>query len=74
MSSSYQFCRISFVLTKALATFLRLMDKLFNGCNFVFKYLDDILIASGNFKEHVCDQAYENRAYLHTKFDLIFEI
>ena len=71
MSSSYQFCRIPFVLTKALATFLRLMDKLFNGYNM---YLDDILIPSGNFEEHVCDQAYENRAYLHTKFDLIFEI
>ena len=40
-----------FGLTNAPATFQRLMDKLFNGWNFVFIYLDDILIASRNFEE-----------------------
>ena len=47
----YQFCRMPFGLTNAPATFQRLMDKLFNGWNFVFIYLDDILIASRNFEE-----------------------
>ena len=42
-----------FGLTNAPATFQRLMDKLINGWNFVFIYLDDILIASRNFKEHI---------------------
>ena len=49
----YQFCRMPFGLTNAPATFQRLMDKLFNGWSFVFIYLDDILIASRNFKEHI---------------------
>ena len=48
----YQFCRMSFGLTNAPATFQRLMDKLFDGWSFVFIYLDDILIASRNFEEH----------------------
>ena len=51
-SGFYQFCRMPFGLTNAQATFQRLMDKLFNGWSFVFIYLDDILIASRNFKEH----------------------
>ena len=29
------------------------MDKLFTGWNFVFIYLDDILIASKSFSEHI---------------------
>ena len=42
----FQYCRMSFGLTSAPATFKRLMDKLFAGWDFVFVYLDDILIAS----------------------------
>ena len=49
----YQFCRMPFGLTNAPATFQRLMDKLFNGWSFVFIYLDDILIASRNFKQNI---------------------
>ena len=49
----YQYCRMPFGLTSAPATFQRLMDKLFNDWNFVFIYLDDILIASRSFSEHI---------------------
>ena len=49
----YQYCRMPFGLTNVPATFQRLMDKLFNGWNFVFIYLDDILIAYRNFSEHI---------------------
>ena len=49
----YQYCRMPFGLTNAPATFQRLMDKLFTGWNFVFIYLDDILIASKSFSEHI---------------------
>ena len=49
----YQYCRMPFGLTNAPATFQRLMDKLFNSWNFVFIYLDDILIASRSFSEHI---------------------
>ena len=42
-----------FGLTNAPATFQRLMDKLFAGWDFVFIYLDDILIASKTFSEHI---------------------
>ena len=48
----YQYCKMPFGLTNASATFQRLMDKLFTGWNFVFIYLDDILIASKSFSEH----------------------
>ena len=52
--SLYQFCRMLFGLTIASAMFQRLINgKLFNGWSFVFIYLDDILIASRNFKEHI---------------------
>ena len=46
----YQFCRIPFGLTNALATFQSLMV----GILYLYTYLDDILIASRNFKEHTC--------------------
>jgi len=49
----FQYCRMPFGLTNAPATFQRLMDKLFSGWDFVFIYLDGILIASRTFSEHV---------------------
>ena len=49
----YQFHRMPFGLTNAPATFQRLMEGLFAGWDFVFIYLDDILIASRSFSEHI---------------------
>ena len=51
----FQYCRMPFGLTNAPATFQRLMSQLFSGKEwyFVFVYLDDILIASGDISEHV---------------------
>ena len=43
-----------FGLTNAPGTFQRLMDKLFNGW---IIYLDDILIASRSFSEHITHYA-----------------
>ena len=46
-----------FGLTNAPATFQRLMNKLFSGKGWeqVFVYLDDILIVSASFEEHLRD-------------------
>ena len=51
----YQYQRMPFGLTNAPATFQRLMGKLFGGQNwdFVFVYLDDILVASQSMEEHL---------------------
>lgn len=51
----YQYRRMPFGLTNAPATFQRLMSQLFSGkeWEFVSVYLDDVLIASCNIKEHV---------------------
>ena len=51
----YQCRRMPFGLTKAPATFQRLMNKLFSGKKWesVFVYLDDILVVSAAFDEHL---------------------
>ena len=51
----YQYRRMPFGLTNAPATFQRLMNKLFSGkeWDFVFVYLDDILVASKSTEEHL---------------------
>ena len=51
----YQYRRMPFGLTNAPATFQRLMDKVFCGrdWDFVFVYLDDILIASQTIEKHL---------------------
>ena len=51
----YQYRRMPFGLTNAPATFQRLMAKLFGGrdWDFVFVYLDDILVASKTIEEHL---------------------
>ena len=51
----YQYRRMPFGLTNGPATFQRLMSQLFSGSewNYVFVYLDDILIASSTISEHL---------------------
>ena len=51
----FQYCRMPFGLTNTLATFQRLMNKLFSGKQWdsVFVYLDDILIVSASFEDHL---------------------
>ena len=51
----YQYRRMPFGLTNAPATFQRLMSQLFSGpeWDFVFVYLDDILLASASIDEHL---------------------
>jgi len=51
----YQYRRMPFGLTNTPATFQRLMGRLFGGkdWDFVFVYLDDILITSQTLQEHL---------------------
>jgi len=49
----YEYLKMPFGLRNAAQTFQRLMDHLFSGLDFVFVYLDDILIASRTQEEHV---------------------
>ena len=48
----YQFRRMPFGLRNAGATFQRMMDSIFQEFDFVFIYLDDVLIASKNKEDH----------------------
>ena len=49
----YEFLQMPFGLTNAGQTFQRLMDRFRAGMDFVFIYLDDILIASKNEPTHL---------------------
>ena len=53
----YQYRLMPFRLTNAPATFQRLMNKLFSGKEWdsVFVYLDDILVVSASFEDHLRD-------------------
>ncbi len=48
----FEYARMPFGLKNAAQTFQRLMDSVTSGLQFVFVYLDDILIASRTKKEH----------------------
>lgn len=48
----YEFNVMSFGLKNAPATFQRFINEVFSGLNFVFPYLDDILIASTSEEQH----------------------
>ena len=45
---TFQFNSMPFGLKNAGSTFQRLMDQIFGDLDFVFVYLDDILISSGS--------------------------
>ena len=49
----FEFLRMPFGLKNAGMTFQRYMDHTFNGLEFVFIYVDDILVASRNRQEHL---------------------
>uniref|UniRef100_A0A914HU08 RNA-directed DNA polymerase n=1 Tax=Globodera rostochiensis TaxID=31243 RepID=A0A914HU08_GLORO len=51
----YEFTVMPFGLTNAVATFQRFMTHLFEGMinDFLFVYIDDLLIASESFEEHL---------------------
>ena len=53
----FQYRQMPFGLTNALATFQRLMDRLFSGQEWgsVFVYLDDILVVSESMEDHMRD-------------------
>jgi hypothetical protein len=49
----FEFLVMPFRLKNASQSFQRMMDSLFRGLDFVFIYLDDILVASGSREEHL---------------------
>ena len=49
----FEFTRMPFGLRNAPQTFQRFMDMTLQGLPFVFCYIDDILVASENFDQHV---------------------
>ena len=49
----YEFIRMPFGLRNAGQTFQRFMDQVFRGLDFVFMYIDDVLIASSSPEEHM---------------------
>lgn len=59
----YEFTVMTFGLRNAAQTFQRFIDSVFRGINFVFPYLDDILIFSSTTEEHI--------HHVKTVFDLL---
>ncbi|KAL1279987.1 hypothetical protein QQF64_014587 [Cirrhinus molitorella] len=49
----FDFLRMPFGLKNAAQTFQRMMDSILRGLDFLFIYLDDILIASVSMEEHL---------------------
>ena len=49
----FEFLRMPFGLSNAAQSFQRFMDTVCRGLDFVFVYLDDILVASNSQEEHV---------------------
>ncbi len=48
----YKYLRMPFGLKNSAQAFQRMMDNIFRELDFVFVYLDDILVASNNHEEH----------------------
>lgn len=51
----FEFTVMTFGLRNAAQTFQRFIDTVFRGLEFVFPYLDDILVASSTAAQHVID-------------------
>lgn len=49
----FEFPRMTFGLCNAAQTFQRFMHNVFRGLDFVYPYIDDLLIASKNVEEHL---------------------
>lgn len=49
----FEFKFMAYGLRNAAQTFQRFIDEVLQGLTFVFKYIDDILIASKNMNEHI---------------------
>ncbi|UYV63697.1 hypothetical protein LAZ67_2005345 [Cordylochernes scorpioides] len=49
----FEFTRMNFGLKNASQTFQRFMDEVTKGLDFVFVYIDDVLIASKNENDHI---------------------
>lgn len=52
-SGLFEFNRMNFGLRNASQTFKRLMDEIVRGLDFVFVYIDDILVASSDEEMHI---------------------
>ena len=50
---NYQFERMPFGLCNAGATFQRAMEKMLNGLDFASAYIDDVIVYSKTFEEHI---------------------
>ena len=51
---AFEFLRMPYGLRNSAQTFQRFMDHILRGLDFVFCYVDDILIASPSMEEHLC--------------------
>lgn len=51
----FEFTVMTFGLRNAAQTFQRFIDTVFRGLDFVFPYLDDILVASSTAAQHIID-------------------
>ena len=49
----YEYPKVPFGLAQAPSYFQKLMNKVLNGLNFAFAYLDDIIIFSETAEEHM---------------------
>lgn len=49
----FEFVRMPFGLRNAAQTFQRFINEVFSGLDFIFVYLDDVLIASRDEEEHI---------------------
>jgi hypothetical protein len=49
----WEFLRMTFGLRNAGSTFQRYMDRVLSGLDFIFVYLDDVIIASHSEEEHL---------------------